>query len=185
MSLKKIKKFENPQRISELTPEALLSEIGVNRDSIICDIGAGTGVFAIPAAQITQNKVYALDIEKEMIELLNQRKIEFNLSSLEPILVKTKELPISSETCDFALMITVLHELDTPLDMLQNIKDILKKDGKLLIVDFHKEKTAYGPPIEHRLDENTVVKWCESVGLNIIKRIRLGDNFYSILVSKI
>lgn len=185
MSSKKIEKFENPQRISELNPMSLLREIGVNRNSIICDIGAGTGVFSIPASQITQNKVYALDIEEDMINLLNERKTELSLTSLEPILVNTITLPLLPDTCDFVLMVTVLHEVDSPIKRLQNIKDVLKKDGKFLIVDFHKEQTPYGPPLSHRLDENTVVEWCESVGFKILKRLRLGANFYSVLATKI
>ncbi len=70
----RIEKLENPARLEELAPENTLKRIGLEPGMTFADIGAGTGIFAIPAAKMTTEKVYALEISEEMIQLLNQRK---------------------------------------------------------------------------------------------------------------
>jgi len=47
--------LENPERLAELSPKDTLMRIGLGEKDIICDIGAGSGIFTIPAAGITKN----------------------------------------------------------------------------------------------------------------------------------
>jgi len=62
-------KFENPVRIKELKPIETLIRIGLKENHVVCDIGAGSGIFTIPASMITKNKVYALEINDAMLSI--------------------------------------------------------------------------------------------------------------------
>ena len=68
-----MKKLHSTKRLKELKPYDTLRNIGVLEDSILFDYGAGTGVFTIPAAKITRNKIYAYDINDDMLEILNKK----------------------------------------------------------------------------------------------------------------
>lgn len=58
----KISKLENPVRLAELDPAATLIRAGFRENMVLCDIGAGTGIFTFPATQISSEKIYTLEI---------------------------------------------------------------------------------------------------------------------------
>ncbi len=66
-------RFENPKRVEELNPKKNLIKIGLLRQSVFCDIGAGTGIFTFAAAGITENTVYAVEISGEMQGILRSK----------------------------------------------------------------------------------------------------------------
>ena len=78
----KAKKFENPARLDELSPESTLIRAGLSEGMSLCDIGAGTGIFSVAAARISSAAVNALDISDEMLEIISRKKAEVNLQNL-------------------------------------------------------------------------------------------------------
>ena len=174
----KIIKFENPIRVAELNPKNLLIKAGFQENMILCDIGAGTGVFTFPATEISNNDIYALEISDNMIELLTKRMIERNIKNLKIKKVDSSILPLNNLSCDMVIMVTVMHELDNKELMIDEIKRILKQKGKLVIIEFHKKKTPMGPPVDHRISEEYVEEIGNSNGLKTIEKFSLGDNFY-------
>jgi len=181
MSKNRVEKFENKKRLFELQPYETLVKIGLKRDQIFCDIGAGTGIFTFAASGITEEKIYAVDISDEMIEVLSKRKNEGKVDQLEIIKVSDANLPIESSSVGLILLATVFHELEGPEKMLKEIKRIKKDTGKLAIIEFHKKKTPTGPPINQRISKEALVETCLKNGLKEFERFNLGKNFYVIL----
>lgn len=181
MDNSKIIKLENPLRIKELNPNKTLIKAGFKKDMVLCDIGAGSGIFSFAATQLTQNDVYALEISDSMIELLEKRKNERKTQNLKIKKVNSFTLPLNSNICDMAIMITVIHEIEDKYSILNEIKKILKVKGKLLIIEFHKKKTPMGPPVNHRISEEFLEEICSNKGFKIIDKFSLGENFYGIL----
>ncbi|GIM30355.1 SAM-dependent methyltransferase [Clostridium polyendosporum] len=181
MNDNRINKFENPIRIAELNPKNTLIKAGFKDNMVLCDIGAGTGIFSFPATQISSSNIYALEISDSMIELLKNRMTERNTKNLKIKKVDSAALPLDNNSCDMTIMVTVLHEVEDKEFMLNEIKRVLKEKGKLMIIEFHKRKTPMGPPIDHRISEEFVEEICNSNGLKTIDKFSLGDNFYSIV----
>src|SRR6056297_1665427 len=129
MNNNKIHKFENEKRLMELSPINTLKNAGFKEDSVLCDIGAGTGVFAFPAANISNNKIYALDISDKMIDILSIRKKEKNIKNVIIKKVESSTLPVVDNSCDMVSLVTVLHEIDKKDLMIVEIKRILKNQG--------------------------------------------------------
>ena len=180
----KIEKLENPVRLEELAPENTLKRIGLEPGMTFADIGAGTGIFAIPAAKMTREKVFALEISEEMIQLLNQRKEEAGLDNLD--IRKVEEgLPLDDKSCDLILMVTVFHELDDKNGMLQEIHRVLKTNGHLVIIEFHGYETPMGPPVPHRIAKESVQKHAEANDFCLAESFDLGDNFYCQLYKQV
>lgn len=178
MNNEKINKFENPARLAELDSKNMLIRAGFEENMILCDIGAGTGVFSFSAAEISTNEVYALEKSDNMIEILNMKQNQLNIGNLNIKKVDSDVLPLMDKICDMAVMVTVLHELENKDFMISEIKRILKENGKLLIIEFHKRKTPMGPPVDHRISEEQVEEICIRNGLKIKKKLSIGDNFY-------
>lgn len=185
MTHKKILKFENPARIAELDPINSLKRAGFEEGMTLCDIGAGTGIFSFAAAKISSEKIYALDISDKMINLMEERKTERNAKNIVVRKVESSELPVESESCDLAIMITVLHELDEPGVMMKEIKRILKKDGKLLIVEFYKVESLSGPPFDHRISEDRVEELYRENGFQKIEKFKMSENFYGLILNRL
>lgn len=178
MNDSRIDKFENPVRIAELSPKSTLIKAGFKENMILCDIGAGTGIFSFPAAKISSNDIYALEISDSMIELLRNRITEQTTKNLIIKKVDSNVLPLGNNSCDMAIMVTVLHEIEDKECMINEIKRVLKEKGKLMIIEFHKRKTPMGPPIDYRLSEEYVEEICNDSQLKTIEKFSLGDNFY-------
>ena len=181
MNDNKVKKFENQLRVAELNPKNSLIKAGFKENMVLCDIGAGTGIFAFPATEISGKDIYALEVSDDMLELLANRMVERNTKNLKIKKVDSTILPLEDNSCDMAIMVTVLHEVENKESMLDEIKRILKQGGKLMIIEFHKRETPMGPPVDHRISEEYVEKICNSHGLKTINQFSLGDNYYSVI----
>ncbi len=175
-------KLESPNRVNQLKPKETLENLGFTEEMTLCDIGAGTGLFSIPAASISKNNIYAIDISKDMIDYLNFKKSELSLESLNPIKVDGDRLPIESNTIDLALMITVLHEVNDKECTLKEIKRILKDSGKAYIVEFYKKETSFGPPVDIRLDSEEIIKLSQEIGFDFVEEINISESLYGILL---
>ena len=184
MNGNKMNKFENPARLAELDPKGTLIKAGLKDNMTVCDIGAGTGIFSFPAAQISDDDIFALEISDGMIELLNSRINERKILNIKVKKVEPPAIPLDSNICDMALMVTVLHEIEDKTSMFNEIKRVLKKNGRLLIIEFHKRETPMGPPVEHRISEEFTQKLCKDHGFKTIDAFSLGANFYGIVFEK-
>lgn len=168
-------KLENPNRVLELNPKDTLKQIGLKNGDIFCDVGAGTGIFTFAAAEITSNKIYAVEISDEMLEILQSGAEEKKLENV----VTTKGIEkIPESSCNVVLLCTVLHEVPDVQDMMNEIRRILVKDGILSIIEFHKRQTPAGPPVKLRLDSVQLAESLHDYGLHQIQHFPLGENFY-------
>lgn len=176
-----IRKLENPDRIQELNPVQTLSRIGLRDGLTVADIGAGSGVFALPAAQITSGKVYVLEISDEMLEHIAGKAKNQNIANIELIKVAGVHLNVADHTVDIALMVTVMHELPDCGSMLAEVKRILKEAGRLAVIEFHKRDTPMGPPIQRRMDQDELADYVQKSGFTLADSFELGENMYCLV----
>ena len=104
----------------------------------ILDYGCGPGTFSIKLSKMTQNDVHAIDISKGFIDHCELLKKELNIKNFYPQLVLNKELPFEDNTFDIILMFDVIHHLENIDQNFNEIKRILKKDGKLIVYEPNK-----------------------------------------------
>jgi ubiquinone/menaquinone biosynthesis C-methylase UbiE len=180
---KKQMKFENPLRLEELKPKETLQRIGLRGDHVLCDIGAGSGIFTIPAAKITKNIVYALEINDEMLSVIEDKANNEGISNIELIKVHNDHFDLEDGSVDIILMVTVLHEIQNKHVVLEEVKRLLNNSGKSAVIEFHKRETPMGPPPSHRMGKNEVKDLFGDLGFTVIEDFDLGDNFYCLVFS--
>lgn len=174
--------LESPEKLAELRPKETLTKIGLGERDVVCDIGAGTGIFAIPAAQITKNLVYALEIKDELLEIIKEKAENQSLPNIKTMKVTGDSFDIEEGSVDFIILVTVLHEIKNKAAFLSEVKRIMKSTAKLLIIELHKN-TPIGPPNAPRLDLDEVNAICRGAGFTLIKEFNLGGNYYCVVLN--
>ncbi|MCK9625716.1 MAG: class I SAM-dependent methyltransferase [Bacteroidales bacterium] len=174
-------KLENPDRVAELNPLKTLQRIGLGQHDVLCDIGAGTGIFTIQAAKITENSVIALELNEELLNIINKKAKQENLTNIKTLKVTGDLFDIYKNTVDFVLLVTVFHEIINKNIFVTEIRRIIKKTGKIVIIEFHKKQTIFGPPIDQRISRNYVTSFFDYYGFTKKNEFDLGDNLYCIV----
>lgn len=180
----KQQKFENPVRLEELKPLETLKRIGFHDGMTLCDIGAGTGIFTLPAAEISGEKVYALEISDDMLDILREKVEAGGMENIQLIKVHSETLEVETGGIDVALMVTVFHEIEEKTVMLAEVNRMLKADGRFAIIEFHKRATPMGPELDHRISKGETQEELTRAGFVQVEDMDLGENFYCLVFAK-
>ncbi len=183
---KERKKLISDKRKKILPAKKTLLDLGLKKDDIFADIGSGIGYFSFPASEIVghQGKVYAMDISQDMLNEIKRITEDKNILNIE--LVKTSEnnLTITDDIISFAFASTVLHEVDDLRLILEEIKRIMIKDGRFVVIEWKKVKSDSGPPVEDRLDQKDLSVELKKSGYKDIMITILNEYLYSITCFK-
>lgn len=169
-------KLESPERYKILPPFKTLKVMCLKEDDIMIDIGCGTGYFTLPASEITgpTGKVIGVDISQEMLDEVRS-KINGIGHNIELVLSNSAELPVRDSQGTFALLANVLHEAEDMMGMLAEAGRVLKPGGRLAIIEWEKTEMPVGPPIEHRLHHEEIMKMVMDSGFTMAKISPAGD----------
>jgi ubiquinone/menaquinone biosynthesis C-methylase UbiE len=179
-------KLDNAKRREMLPPEKTLISLGLHEGDIMADIGCGIGYFTIPASKIVEDggKIFAMDILSEMLEEVEIKVKENNISNIETVLTKENDLKLEEGKISFAFISNVLHEAEDKEKFLREIKRSISSKGRIAIVEWQKINSEFGPPIEHRLDRIDLIKMLDILGFSNISTINIGENFYGLTAQK-
>ena len=145
--------LERPERESEEAPTKAIAALKLREGQVVADVGAGSGYYTVllRAAVGPRGRVYATDIQPEMLALI-RRKIETRrLSNVELVLGTPTESRLPDGAIELALMVDVYHELAQPQLFLQSLKRALKPDGRLVLIEFRKESASVPIREEHKM----------------------------------
>lgn len=168
---KKLAKLNDPGRLEYLNPEIIWEKVELKDPAVLIDIGAGTGFFALLfSKKLKEGKVYACDISKEMLEwMANNLPVE-SKGIVIPVKMEESSVPLPDSTADFVYMINIHHELEDPIRVIKESLRLLKGGGRLMIIDWKKEITPEGPPIELRVAEETIEHQMLTCGFSNIRK---------------
>lgn len=152
--------LERPERVDEERPDLLVEMLGLKKGDAVADIGAGTGYFSWRmASQVgSEGRVYAVDIQPEMLELLQKRMRERGVSNVTPVRGTITDPKLPADAVDLVLMVDVYHEFSHPYEMLEGITRALKPGGRVVFVEYRLEDPAVPIKRLHKMSEAQVKK---------------------------
>jgi SAM-dependent methyltransferase len=145
--------LERPEREAEEAPSKAIAALKLGPGQAVADIGAGSGYYTmlLSAAVGPRGRVYATDIQPEMLALIRNKIEEKRVSNVELVLGAPTESRLPAAAIDLALMVDVYHELAQPQAFLQSLKRALKPDGRLVLIEFRKESAWVPIREEHKM----------------------------------
>lgn len=175
-----------PERLETQNPSHIFNAIGLSQDMVFADIGAGPGYFTLPAAAWVGpgGLVYALDIEPEMLQRLEQRLETNEVDNVRCLNSQESALPLPDDSVDRALLANVLHEAIEPVKLLQEVRRILRPGGKVAIVEWHPGSLQSGPPAEDRLAVKQVKALLKQAGFAGVTEFEVGPTHYGVLADE-
>jgi ubiquinone/menaquinone biosynthesis C-methylase UbiE len=183
--INKIAFLDSRQRERLIPPETLISQMPIQRNHTLLDVGAGSGFFTIPMAEYTSSKVYAMDPDRRMLSVIEEKAKEKGLTNIELIQDYIENLSIQYSSIDFAMASLILHEVSSLTKALSNIYEVLKAGGHLLCLEYEKDDLIIeGPPMSIRIGSEELEKVLSSIGFEIVKKTNINDAIYTVLAVK-
>jgi ubiquinone/menaquinone biosynthesis C-methylase UbiE len=135
----------------------------------VADVGAGSGYFTVRLAKRVgaSGKVYAVEIQPEMLSLLRRRIASEKLTNVDPILGTESTPKLAPASVDLILMVDVYHEFSQPQKMLRRMKEALRTDGRLVLLEYRKEDPHIPIRSEHKMSVEEVRMELEAEGFKL------------------
>lgn len=169
---------------SFLDPKEVLNKIELKKDMIAVDFGSGSGGWAIPLAKkLEKGKVYAIDILTEPLSALKSKANSERVFNIETIQADVeKGVRILENFCDLVLMTNLLFEIEQKEGVFKEAKRVLKKGGKILVVDWLPE-APLGPK-SGRISAEEVKKIAKETDFELEKEFPAGSYHWALVFVK-
>jgi 2-polyprenyl-3-methyl-5-hydroxy-6-metoxy-1,4-benzoquinol methylase len=147
-------------REEEEQPRLLLDTLELKAGQRVCDFGCGNGYYSLELAQRVgpTGEVWAIDIQQEMLDLLQQRAKPLGLDNIRPILAEATDPHLPAGEMDLVLMVDVYHELSHPVEVLRAVRKSLRPMGRLVLVEFRAEDHDVPILPLHKMSQKQVMK---------------------------
>ena len=176
---RKVDFLDSPERAKSFPPNELLKMLSIKSTDMILDLGSGSGYLTIPAAQMIDGFVYALDIDHKMLDVLESKTAAANISNIKLVQGRTDSIPLPDDSIDIVLASLILHEVQPLSETIQQIKRVLKKGGQFLCLEYEKtEGSTDGPPMHIRIPSSVMEQELINAGFMITRKEFSEDSLY-------
>lgn len=172
-------RLEAPERHALLQPRETLLRFGLKAGMTFIDVGAGTGLFTRPAAEIVGSggRAVAVDSSGAMLEYLRAKTGTHRIETVEST---DYEIPLEDGLADLVLVAFVLHETEDRKRFLTELRRLLKPAGRILILEWSKVDEEQGPPRDERLSPEDLADDLRT--LDVLEQGDLSASHYALVV---
>ena len=172
MGFQGINWLERTEREIEEDVSTLIKNMEIKTDDTIADIGAGSGYHVFRMAPLAENGlVYAVDIQPEMLEAIELKKRSKRVSNVETVLGSEKSINLPKNSLDKILLVDVYHEFSYPAEMVGSIKNALKSNGQLFLIEYRGEDSSVPIKKIHKMTVKQSIKEMEAAGFRLKENI--------------
>jgi predicted methyltransferase len=156
--------FDYPDRAQKLHIDRVMDLLGIQPGKTVADVGAGSGWFTMLAAQRVTNtgKVYAVDINAEAVTYIQKRAEKEKLGNVITILGAPDNPKLPAHGINAVLLLKVYHEVASPIDLMRNVRESLRPDARIGIIDRN------GNGGNHGVEKSVVIKEMQSAGYRLV-----------------
>lgn len=162
--------LERDEREQVERTDLLISNLPLRPDSVVADIGAGTGYFSFPVARrVPQGRVLAVDIQPEMLSIVRERADALGVTNVEPVLGNISDPGLTPASVDLIFIVDAYHEFSHPLEMGQAMAAALKSGGQLVLIEYRGEDSNVPIKRLHKMTEAQAKAEMAAIGLRWVK----------------
>lgn len=167
-------------------PDEVVGALGLAPGSTVADVGAGTGYFSERLARAVgdEGRVFATDVQDEMIRALEERVEREGLRNVSVLRAGFDDPSLPPACCDLVLLANVYKELSERPAYLRRLAPALRAGGRIAIIDFRPDAAGAGPPREARLPEDQVIAELGEAGFVLAERHDFLPRQYFLLFAR-
>ncbi len=176
--------LERAEREDLETPERVLDALNIQPGDVIADVGAGSGYFTVRLARRVgeEGKVYAVDIQEEMLKLIRQKIDRLQLSNVQLTLGETADPKLPPGAIDLVFIVDAYHEFQRPIALMKRLAESLKPNGRAMIIEYKAEYEAIRAL--HKMEESQIVSELKLAGLVLFRRFDILENQHMLIFKK-
>ncbi len=161
--------LEDPARDAYQKPEEVVKALALRPGEVVADIGSGPGYFTLRLARAVgeSGRVYAVDINPDMVRYLNRRVRDAGLHNVVSVLSEPDDPLLPDASVDCFLIVDTWHHIGNPAHYLALLKRMLKPGGRIVQIDFQKRELPVGPPVSMKIAREDLVREMEAAGFRL------------------
>lgn len=161
--------LERPSREAEEHTSEIVAALALQPGDAVADLGAGTGYLTFQLApEVPEGKVYAADLQPEMLDILNFIRADENIPNVEPVQASETSPNLPPESIDVAIAVDAYHEFAYPHEMTEAIRAALKPGGRLVLVEYRLENPLIPIKTLHKMSVAQARKELQAAGFEWI-----------------
>ncbi|MEX0933563.1 MAG: class I SAM-dependent methyltransferase [Candidatus Paceibacterota bacterium] len=170
-------------------PAHNVAQFGLRVGDHVADLGAGVGNHSVALAKVVDisGKVYAVDLQKELLKELMVRAREAGVVNVVPIVAdieKPKGTGLEEGSMDAVLISNTLFQSEDRFAFLKEAHRILKSNGEALIIDWAHSFKGMGPSEKHVVSKDSLIEMAGEVGFALDRTIGAGEHHYGLIFKK-
>lgn len=167
-------------------PEQNVLQLGLREGMRVADFGAGTGAYSLSAGQHVGHTghVYAIEVQKDLVKRLESEIKNWGVSNVECIwgnIEKNQGTKIADRSMDAIIIANVLFQAEDKLGLIDEARRILKKDGRILFIDWLSSFSGMGPSPEHVVTPEMAESLFKKRGFKFVEKINTNPHHYGII----
>ena len=170
-------------------PEKILKQFGISQGTSIADFGAGNGYYVRLLSELVGNtgRVYAIDVHKDMVHKLQRSANDQDLDNIEAIwadLEAERGSTLPDSSVDVVVIANTLFAIEDKNTVMREAMRILRRKGRLLLVEWSDSYAGIGPHGDHVVSKNDAVDILKHAGFEFDKEIEAGEHHYGMVWRK-
>jgi ubiquinone/menaquinone biosynthesis C-methylase UbiE len=181
-----IRSLEDPKREEWQKPQEVIEKLELKPGQAVADLGAGSGYFTVRLARAVgpAGKVYAVDIDPEMLTYVERRAKEEKLENIETVLADPHDPKLAPASVDMIFICDTLHHISERGRYYPLLARALKPGGRLVNVDFQKRPLPFGPPLEMKIAKEAVIEEVKPAGFRLVKEFDFLEYQYFLVFER-
>lgn len=165
--------LEGPQRVATQKIDEVLSKLALKPGMVVADIGAGSGLFSRPLAKAVApaGKVYAVDVQQDLLDYINKRDKDENIRNVQTVLGEFNDPKLPARDVDLAFINDVLHHIQNRTVYLKALGGYIKLNGRIAIIEMNKNdpNTPHKSQPELLVGREEIQQWMSDAGFKLVQ----------------
>ena len=186
----RVQRLDDPKRVASLKIDEVLATIKLKPGNVVADIGAGSGIFSRPMARAVgpKGKVFAVEVDKDLVAHINERSKQEKIKNLEAVLGEFDDPKLPARNVDVAFFQDVIHHIEHRQTYLKNLATYLKPDARIVMIDFvmdkNNPKSPHAESPEMQITKEDVTGWMATVGFRPVEESHLFSDKYFVIYAR-